>query len=279
MNHILTLARLTFHEAWRRWMVIVALLLGLIFVGLYAFGFSMLINDLRSERPLPGPLMTAAYNFLVLAGLYVVHGLTVMLTIFASVDAVSGEITSHTIQTIVTKPVPRWQVLLGKYLGYAAMLLVYLGLLASGVLVATNLLVGYVPPNAVAGIGLILLEALVLLSLSLLGGTRLSTLTNGVALFMLYGLTFIGTWVQQIGAVLQSETAVRIGEVSSWVLPVEALWRQAAFVLQPPNVLPGNFVSPFGALATPNPSIVYYALIYAAVAVGLALFSFSRRDL
>ena len=27
MNHVLTLARLTFHEAWRRWMVIVALLL------------------------------------------------------------------------------------------------------------------------------------------------------------------------------------------------------------------------------------------------------------
>lgn len=279
MNHVLTLARLTFHEAWRRWMVIVALLLGLIFVGLYAFGFSMLINDLRSQRPLPGPLLTAAYNFLVLAGLYVVHGLTVMLTIFASVDAVSGEITSHTIQTIVTKPVPRWQVLLGKYLGYAAMLLIYLGLLASGVLLATQLLVGYMPPNALAGIGLILLEALVLLSLSLLGGTRLSTLTNGVALFMLYGLTFIGTWVQQIGAVLQSETAVRIGEVSSWVLPVEALWRQAAFVLQPPNVLPGNFVSPFGALATPNPNIVYYALVYAAVGVALALFSFSRRDL
>src|SRR5690348_16189911 len=163
MNHVLTLARLTFHEAWRRWMVIVALLLGLIFVLLYAFGFSMLINDVRGERGVSSLLLPTAYNFLVLAGLYVVHGLTVMLTIFASVDAVSGEITSHTIQTIVTKPVPCWKVLLGKYLGYAAMLLIYLGLLAGGVLLATKLLVGYVLPNAVAGIGLILLEALVLL--------------------------------------------------------------------------------------------------------------------
>src|SRR5207248_8333570 len=48
-------------------------------------------------------LRPQAYNFLLLAGLYVVHGLTVMLAIFASVDGISGEISSHTIQSIVTR--------------------------------------------------------------------------------------------------------------------------------------------------------------------------------
>ena len=128
---------------------------------------------------------------LLLAGLYVVHSLAVMLAIFASVDTISGEIASHTIQALVTKPVRRWQVLLGKWLGYAAMLVVYLLLLGGGIILATSLLVRYVPPNPLQGLLLLILEALVLLSLSLLGGTRLSTLTNGVALFMLYGVAFM----------------------------------------------------------------------------------------
>ena len=52
----------------------------------------------------------------------------------------------------------------------------------------TYLQSGYFPANALQGLALLMLEALVLLSLSLLGGTRLSTLTNGVALFLVYGL-------------------------------------------------------------------------------------------
>jgi len=277
MSYIWTITRLTFQEAWRRWMVLIALLLGALFVILYGIGFKLIADD-ETLRSVPTQFRLGGYNFITLAGLYVVHFLTIMLSIFASVDAVAGEITSHTIQTIVTKPVRRWQVLLGKWLGYAAMLVVYLTLLSSGLLLVTNLIVGYVPPNPVPGVALILLEALVLLSVSLLGGTRLSTLTNGVALFMLYGVTFIGTWVEQVGAVLQADTAVRIGSFAGLLLPVETLWRRAAYLLQPP--LPGfGGVSPFAAFSIPDPNIVWYAVGYAALALVLALVSFSRRDL
>ena len=36
-------------------------------------------------------------------------------------------------------------------------------------------------------------------------------MTNGVMLFMLYGVAFIGAWVEQIGSLLQSRAAVRVG--------------------------------------------------------------------
>ncbi len=49
------------------------------------------------------------FNLLALAGLYVVHFLAIMLAIVATVDAVAGEIASHTIQTLVTRPLARWQ--------------------------------------------------------------------------------------------------------------------------------------------------------------------------
>jgi ABC-type transport system involved in multi-copper enzyme maturation permease subunit len=201
-----------------------------------------------------------------------------MLSIFASVDAVAGEITSHTVQTIVTKPVRRWQILLGKWLGYAAMLILYLTLLSGSLIGVTYALVRYVPNNLVEGLALLALESLVLLSLSLLGGTRLTTLSNGVALFMIYGVTFIGTWIEQIGAILKSEPAQRIGAIAGLLLPVEVLWRRAASLLQASL---GGFASqsPFAAYAVPSPSIVLYAVAYGLVAVLLAMVSFSRRDL
>src|SRR5437762_8485945 len=120
MNVIATHTRLTFHEAWRRWMVLAAVLLGAAFVLLFGVGLAFVRDNMvQNGRPLL--VREAANSFFLLAGLYVVHFLTIMLAIFASVDAISGEIGSHTIQTIVTKPVRRWQVLLGKWLGYAVL--------------------------------------------------------------------------------------------------------------------------------------------------------------
>lgn len=277
MNTIATIAWLTFREARRRSMVLAALALGVLFLLLFTIGFSLIDNQLRSVG-VSKLQLGINYNLLVMAGFYVIHFLTIMLAIFASVDTISGEIASHTIQAIVTKPVRRWEVLFGKWLGYAGMITLYMSLLGGGILLAVYLLVGYMPPNPVQGLLLLMLEALVLLSLSLLGGTQFSTLTNGVALFMLYGLAFIGAWVEQIGSLFQSSAAVRIGIITSLLMPVEALWRRAAYLMQPPlsRDLP---ISPFSGNSTPSPAMVVYAGLYAIVALALAMRAFSRRDL
>ncbi|MEN9937552.1 MAG: hypothetical protein RLZZ387_4131 [Chloroflexota bacterium] len=276
MHTIATITWLTFHEARRRRMALAALVAGALFLLLFGLGVRFINAELVREGT-PQLAIRQAHSFLLLAGLYVVHFLTVMLAIFASVDSVSGEITTHTIQSIVTRPVRRWQVLLGKWLGYALMLALFLGLLGGGVLLVMRALTGYTPPNALQGVGLLILEALVLVSLSLLGGTRLSTLTNGVTLFLLYGLAFIGAWVEQIGALLQSDAAVRVGVVSSLLLPVEALWRRAAYVMQPP--LANSFPTPFSVASVPSEAMVAYAALYGLAALMLAVRSFGRRDL
>lgn len=275
MNAIATITWLTFHEARRRRMALAAMIIGVLFIALFSIGVWLIAREIERNAPLA--IQRQAYSFLLIAGLYVVHFLTVMLAIFASVDTVAGEISTHTIQALVTRPIRRWQVILGKWLGFALMLTVYLGLLSLGVVAAMGLIVGYWPPNVAVGLPLLALEALTLLSLSLLGGTRLSTLTNGVALFMLYGLAFIGSWVEQIGALLQSSDAVRIGIITSLLMPVEALWRRVAYLMQPPlaNSLPG----PFSTSSVPSEAMVIYAVAYAAITLLLAMRSFGRRDL
>jgi Cu-processing system permease protein len=275
MNAVLTITWLTFHEARRRRMVLAALIIGTLFVALFGIGVWLIAREMERNAPLA--IQRQAQSFLLIAGLYVVHFLTIMLAIFASVDTVAGEISTHTIQALVTRPIRRWQALLGKWIGFALMLTGYLGLLSLGVVAAMWLIVGYWPPNVAVGLPLLALEALTLLSLSLLGGTRLSTLTNGVALFLLYGLAFIGSWVEQIGALLQSSDAVRIGIITSLILPVEALWRRVAYLMQPP--LANNLPGPFSTASVPSEAMVIYAVVYAAIALLLAMRSFGQRDL
>jgi ABC-type transport system involved in multi-copper enzyme maturation permease subunit len=277
MNMVATITWLTFQEARRRRMVLIALVLGLLFLMLFTVGFALIDRELH-EDGVPEAMSRTIYNFLLMAGLYVVHFLTIMISILSSVDTVSGEISSHTIQTIATRPLRRWHIILGKWLGVAAMMVLYLGLLGGGILVIVYGRTGYLPPNPLQGMALLMLESLVLIALSLLGGTRFSTMTNGVALFMLYGLAFIGAWVEQIGSLLQSEAAVRVGIITSLLMPVEALWRRTAYLMQPALIQEVG-ASPFTTSSVPSPAMVIYAGVYVGGALVLAMVCFSRRDL
>ncbi|HEY5571470.1 MAG TPA: hypothetical protein VIK64_00520, partial [Anaerolineales bacterium] len=117
-----------------------------------------------------------------------------------------------------------------------------------------------------------------LLSVSLFGGTTLSTLANGVMVFGLYGIAFLGGWIEQIGSFMENQTAVNIGIISSLIIPSEALWKRAAFEMQSPMVRALGF-SPFSAPTVPSAAMIWYALLYAVVALVLAMRQFSHRDL
>ncbi len=279
MNATLTLARLTFREASRRWVVWVALILGLLFLAVYSIGFQQIQADiLRNADDLPRLQRSEMYNFMLMAGLYAVNFLVVMMAVLTSVDTLSGEIASGTIHTLVSKPVRRWEIVLGKWLGFAGMLMLYLLLMAGGVMLAVYLLAGYTAPNALRGLLLMAFNALLLLSVSFLGGASLSTLANGVMVFGLYGVAFIGGWIEQFGSFFNNQTAVNVGIVCSLIIPSEALWKRAAFEMQSPLVAALGF-SPFSATSAPSPLMVAYAVVYTLAMLGLALRQFQRRDL
>jgi ABC-type transport system involved in multi-copper enzyme maturation permease subunit len=130
----------------------------------------------------------------------------------------------------------------------------------------------------VAGLGLMILEGLIVFSITTLGGTYVSTLANGVVVFMLYGIAFAGSWVEQIGAALDSETAIQVGIIASLIMPSEAMWRLASDLMQP-MLVKRTDMSLVVLFSKPSPAMVIYAGIYSAVLVGLALHQFGRRDL
>ena len=193
-------------------------------------------------------------------------------------DTLAGEIATGTVQTVVSKPIHRSDVVLGKWLGFAGLLGLYVLLMSGGVTLAVRLLSGYRPPNLLAGTLLIYLESLLILSLSLLCSSAFSALATGGVVFGMWGLAFIGGWVEQIGMALNSPTAVNVGIVTSLLIPSEALWRRAAYEMQSPLMALTGF-NPFGAMSVPSAAMIVYAVLYLLAAVALAARTFSRRDL
>jgi ABC-type transport system involved in multi-copper enzyme maturation permease subunit len=201
-----------------------------------------------------------------------------MMTVLTSVDTVSGEIASGTMQALAAKPLRRREILLGKWLGFAGMITLYLALMAGGVMGVVYALSGYTAPHALRGLALLWLNGLLLLSLSFLGGAVFSTLTNGVLVFGLYGIAFIGGWIEHVGSFMRNQTAVNVGIIASLAFPAEALWRRAAHEMQSPLVAALGF-SPFASPSVPSPLLVGYAALYAGLALALAGRQFAKRDL
>ncbi len=282
MNAIFTLLRLTLREAARRKVLWGLLLLTLAFLAFYALGLSFVHGQItRAIGAGRGPRLFSlndVWNFWLTATLYAANFLIVMLTVLISVDAVAGEISSGTIHAIATKPLRRSDILLGKWLAFAVILGVYIAVLVGGIFLITNLITGYAAQNFGEALGLMFLEAVVLLSVSFLGGTRLPTLANGVLGFGLFGLAFIGGWMQLIGNFpgFESEAAITLGRLTSLIMPSEALWRYA---LSQVSRGANPFSLMFSVTAPPDAGIVPYAIIFTLVMLGLAILSFQRRDL
>lgn len=276
---IFIFARLTFAEAARKRILLAALVLGVLFLIVYGLGMTFIVTE-EAASPMGGPTgRNEIYNFLALAGLYVVNFLCAILTVLTAVDTLSGEIQSGVMHSMASKPIQRWKIVLGKWLGYAVLLTIYLAMMCGGVILIVTLIGKYSMPNLFSGLLLIWLNSMVMLSLCLLGGALFSTLANGVMAFGLFGVAFVGGWIEQIGSFIQNEAAVSIGILSSLILPGEALWRRAAYEMRSPL---GSIIgmTPFTiGQSVPNEIMVWYAIGYGLVALLLTMFFFGRRDL
>ena len=278
--NVAKIARITFMEArWRKiaWAVV---LLGCAFLVVFGVGFYFMWRDIARFNDIASVRMLEPINFFILVGFYGIAFLAVALALLISVDTIAGEITSGTIQTLVTKPLRRWEVIVGKWLGLGLMLSAFTVTMSALLIVIVYAITRYLPPNPAPAIALIVLEGLVVLTLSILGGTRLPALANGVVIFMFYGLAFIAGWIEQIGAMLRNEAAINTGIVISLLMPGEAMWKRAAYLLQPPMLRElGLDFTMFGAASTPSPLMVGYTVLYIVLLLLLAIYLFNTRDL
>lgn len=278
MRGTVTIAHLTWLEARRRRIVLVALLGGLAFLGLFAFAAIAMDRDISSGVVSLMQRQAQLY-FLMLAGLYVVNFLAIAVAILLPVDTLSGEIKSGVMQTLASKPLRRSEILLGKWITYVLMTGAYLVLLAGGIVLTMLVVTDIDPPSLVKALPLMLLGAVVLLTITLAGGVRLSTIANGMVAFSFYGIAFVGGWIEQIGAAVGNDAALRIGTAISLVSPSEAMWRRAAHELQPPILRELPTLGPFASFAVPSNAMIVWTIGFVLVALMIALRQFRTRPL
>lgn len=281
----LTIARFTIQEAISRRLILAGALLSLAFLGLFALGFGLIYhNDSELSGPLSDAQARAMFGTVMsVLGLYAVNFLAGFLALFLSVGAISGEIDSGALHAVLARPLRRAEFVVGRWLAYAGLIGVYVGLMAGSLLLVPWLISGYATPDPVRATLLMMLAAIVLLTVSLFGSTVLSTLANGVVVFSLFGLAWLAGIIEFIGGALSNEAMLNIGTAVSLLIPSDAIWRGASYYVLSPLYLAGLRSAeggiPFVGANPPATALVVWALVYPLVVLGGAVLTFSRREL
>ncbi|MGH9468522.1 MAG: ABC transporter permease subunit [Terriglobales bacterium] len=277
MRLIVLIALTTLQQAARRKLVGFGLLIAVAFLILYGLGWHLSVAGVTLQ-----PFASrAAHVFFLQLGLYAADLLVAVVAILVASDALAADIASGAIHTLLSKPLARWQLLLGKWLGLVLLLTALEALLFGGVLGLSFAFAHLGAAHAAHALLLLWVEMVLLVSLTLLWSTRLPALASGVISLGLFGIAFLGGWIEQWGSFTVHAHAVLVGIVSSLILPTEALWHRASFEMQSPlmSLLSSSIGDPFTSQSVPSHLMIVYAAAYTLVALGLAILSFERLDL
>jgi Cu-processing system permease protein len=271
------MAGITFREAARKKILWTAFIAGIGFLLVFGVGLYFQVEDFRKST-VPPFLRYQILDSMLMIGLYTVDLLAVVMTTLTSVDTISGEITSGTIHAIATKPMARWEILIGKWMGFVGMVAAYVAIMFGGTIAEGYWIGGVVTQHPLRGVLLIFLECVLALSVTFMFGTWFSTLTNGVIVLGLLGFAFMGGWLEQLSGFTEGSRLVMVGIVSSLIMPSEAVWRRAAFEMESP--LAGSLqFSPFADISVPSVAMIVYTSIYLLAALAIAIYHFRERDL
>ena len=284
MSDVLVVAAHALRESLRRRVFAVVVCLTLAFGALYAWGTDELFQDVSEfggnefgldARTLAGATVLGLAMFGTLF-------LGTVLAVFLTLGAVRGDAERGLLQPLIVRPLGRRQYLAGRFLAAASVAGAYVLVVYAGAVVVTGALGGWWPTHPV-GAGVRLAAAVVAVAaLALLGSIFLSATANGIAVLMVFGAGLLAGLLGSIGDALGSGTLQAIANTSSWLLPFEALYRDALRVLvqEVPGVT-GAIVQlgPLGGSHDAGPLLVPYTLAYLAAVATAAAVAFGRSDL
>jgi ABC-type transport system involved in multi-copper enzyme maturation permease subunit len=282
----LTLARLTIREAARRKLVLALVLLTLVVIGLTGWGFQHL-SDLQTSRgqAVSGAELKLGTAQVLILVEFMFSGVLALSAVVATAPTISGEVESGLSLAMLARPVGRHQVVLGKWLGLAVLIVIYTVAASTLELLVVGLVSGYSPPAPVPVVAYLAAEGVVIMSLTLLLSTRLSGMTAGVVCLVLFFVAWIGGIAGTIGDVFHNSGIKNAGTISELLLPTDALWRGSVYNLEPAfyqALLGGTTVrgsDPFFVSQPPSIAFLVWSAAWTAAVLSLAIWSFRRRDI
>jgi ABC-2 type transport system permease protein len=289
MPAVLVLARVTLVEASRRRLLLALAILSLVVILFTGWGFSR-IPDIRGGEPGAPPISPVeakliASQLLTLV-MFMFSGVLALTAVLVAAASISGETESGVLLAVLARPLSRAEVLLGKTLGHVTVVVGYAAIGVALELLAVRLAVGYTPPHAVTLFVFLAAEGVVMVALTMALSTRLSGMTGGVIALGAYFAAWLGGVVGAIGAAFQNTAISDVGAASRLLLPSDGLWRGALWSLEPSTVLAAAqaagrdaSANPFFAPAPPPAVYDAWCAFWVLVVVGVALWSFARREI
>jgi len=249
---ILSIATNTFRENLRE-----KLLYNLLFFALLMIGSSILLSRIT----------LGDYHRLILdLGLASINLFGVLIAIFVGIGLVSKEVDRKTIYTIVSKPIPRYEFLLGKYCGLVITLFANTVVMVVGLLIVLQVMDVPITSLVFKSLALIFLELMVITAVAVLFSTFTSATLSAIFTLAVYVIGHLSGDLK--------EFAKKLDEVSQMV--VNAIY----YTL--PNLerfnLKGHVIHHLDFGMTDMALTLAYGLIYAAFLLLLASIIFQRRD-
>jgi ABC-type transport system involved in multi-copper enzyme maturation permease subunit len=249
---ILSISLNTFRENLRE-----KLLYNLLIFALLMIGSSILLSRLT----------LGDYHRLILdLGLASINIFGVLIAIFVGISLVSKEIDKKTIYTIISKPVPRYAFLLGKYLGLVITLLANTIVMIIGLLIVLQVMDVPITALLFKSLAMIFIELMVITAVALLFSTFTSSTLSAIFPLAIYVIGHLSADLKTFGDKL--ETMGR-GVVNALYYVMPNLER---FNLK------GHVTNHVDVPTTDLLLTLAYGLSYTAMLLLLSAMIFQRRD-
>jgi len=206
---------------------------------------------------------------LVNVGLSSISLFGVIIAIFIGIGLVSKEIEKKTLYTILSRPVRRWEFIVGKYLGLIMTLVVNTALMTAGFYIALMITNGLHKTDALllVAIYFTVLQFLIVTALTVLFSTFSSPIFSAIFAFALF---VIGTFAEDLKnfAAISKGAAKLLATGAAYLMPNFASLNVIAQTAHDQGI--GGRLTLFNTL---------YAMLYSASAVVAAVLIFERRNL
>ncbi len=266
MNGIGTIALNVFRESIRD-----KVLYNLVLFAVLLIGASHLLGQLTAGQDV---------KIIKDLGLAAISLFGLFIAVFIGIGLVSKEVERRSVYSLLSKPIRRYQIVLGKYIGLTLTLVVNVGLMALALYALLFYMSWGLPPEAdrvwdapvrdpamLKAVALMLIELMLITALALVFSTFSSPMLSVAFTFGFFIVGHFSADLRNFDQVVDSPAAARLARGLYWVLP-----NLAQFDVKS-QVVHGQFV-PFGYMVL----TAGYAGLYIVMLLIIAMYVFSIRD-
>ncbi|MCT4508125.1 MAG: ABC transporter permease [Tepidibacter sp.] len=281
-----TIIRLTFIEIRKKKILYLTLALTVAFLILYGTALNYAYDSLEIQEAF---MRTTISSQLITMGIYAMIFIISFLSIFSSVGAISSEIENGTYDAILAKPIKRYEIVFGKFIGVLLVLIPYITFFYSSIIglnifFGKGMIVNLAFKSILKSLLTLYLLPILLTSIGIFFSSFMSTMASGVILVIMYFCAMIGGFLEQISIAITIESTKQalnnIGIITSLIMPSDVIYRKTSSLLFTTSSGLNLSISSFISSNTqPSSAMMIYIIVYILSMIILAVRKFQRRDL